>query len=227
MHLWRTKNEFKIEDNEYFKSFFSQVQFQRLKKDLLLRSINELNDNYKNIERAIKKEFRKRGYDRDEIEKILKKHLLDISDTISLDLNDILFMADELETQYLNDNDSKISELDKLNNMFDGNLLTSMLIGFLSRDIQLASSAPEIQFDLYTIQKKGNIIYAQSLLTIRGLNIKGFENNKIYYRKEYILASTYTDIIYVETDYPSFSLVTDKEEYSFISNWLFNLRVLE
>lgn len=102
-----------------------------------------------------------------------------------------------------------------------GAFFTSQLYG------QMLSSVGNVgQFSLLDVQKVGNVLYSQSLLTLSNVKIDGKKYERYYIRRELIFISASDKLYTIQTFVPSDDPSARGEAFSDITNWLADFRIL-
>ena len=68
-------------------------------------------------------------------------------------------------------NDEETETINRLENIFRGDIVGSFFYGQLGLNFQAALVSPQLSTELVEVQKVGNVLYAQFLITLKNVSI--------------------------------------------------------
>jgi len=122
--------------------------------------------------------------------------------------------------------DEGMETLDRLENIFRGDMVGNLFFGQLTLNFQAALVSPQLSTELVEVQKVGNVLYAQFLFTLKNVSINNKTHKRFYLRKEIIILSTQTDAYLIATLVPSSDPSTRHKSFSQLTEWFDGLRIL-
>jgi hypothetical protein len=121
------------------------------------------------------------------------------------------------------DADKLIDEMDKL---FRGDAVGTVFALYLQQRLVTPVYFPNTKVELVEVQKVGNVLYAQSLVTLQDVTVDEASYSQYYIRQEIILVSTPTDFYLMNTSIPGPELVPRGEYFTWVNAWFGELAII-
>lgn len=90
--------------------------------------------------------------------------------------------------------------------------------------ILLPIGLPDVRPVLNTVQKKGNVVYAQSTIQIDGLEIDGEQYDTFFIEREVMMISTRTDLWLIQTNVSTPDRISDS--FQWIDDWFLRFGIV-
>jgi hypothetical protein len=113
----------------------------------------------------------------------------------------------------------------KLDEIFRGDIVGSFFTLKLTIQLQVAIASPKTTFSLVEIQKVGNVLYSQTLITLHNVKIDDKLSPLYYVRQEVMIISTADTLYVVQTMIPSDDPVPRGKIPSSVTQWMDDFRV--
>jgi hypothetical protein len=176
-------------------------------------------------------EFFKKVYPLISVEKVLNGqfHAIlgfaaqDIDQNKSLTLESRTEDAKKALEKPQSDSEDFVNSLDKI---FRGDVVGTFFTSQLSAQLMAAVVSPKTRFNLVEVQKVGNVLYAQILVTLKNVNVDGQSCPEFYLRKEMIVIALPDGAVVVQTLVPSADPAPRDIAFAEISKWLTDFRVV-
>lgn len=116
-----------------------------------------------------------------------------------------------------------INGMDKI---FRGDAVGTFFTLYLQQRLLTPLVVPNTNVELIEVQKVGNVLYAQSLITLKDVIVENTKYSHYYIRQELILVSTSTDFYLISTFIPSEELIPRGEFFTWVNTWFGDLAIV-
>jgi hypothetical protein len=124
------------------------------------------------------------------------------------------------------DNADSQKIVDGLDKAFRNDMIGSFFTSQLQLQLAGAAQSSRTSFTLLEIQKVGNVLYAQFLITLKDVKVEGRQLPEYYLRKEMIMISEPDGGFFLGTTVPSEDPAPRDHFFAAVSKWLDEFRVV-
>jgi hypothetical protein len=128
-------------------------------------------------------------------------------------------------TASLSKGDSASVFASKLDKIFRGDVVGSLLYYQMDAEEDASMSSPEMGFYIVEMQKVGNVLYCQTLVTMKDMTVGGRSYPLYYIRREVMIVSTAENVYVVTIFVPSSDPAPRGKIFSAVNSWLSAFRI--
>jgi hypothetical protein len=115
--------------------------------------------------------------------------------------------------------------LAQLDSQFRGDLVGNELMLQLRLVQEFVLGSADSSVEIVNLQKVGNVVYVQLLLSFRDVTVGGLHYSKYYVRRELIMVSDQTNLYIIQTMVPTPDPSPNREIYSRLTKWFTKLAI--
>ena len=130
------------------------------------------------------------------------------------------------DEQRLPEDDDREAFLQGAERMFRGDVVGVLHAGFMNTQIGMPMQDKRATFELLSVQKVGNVLYAKSMVTLRDVPVDQRPGSRLYLSRELILVSNVSDVYLISAFVPGLDPAVRGEAFMKVTEWLDDLAIL-